>query len=96
MTYELAPRVESDLEAIGDYIALHNRTRALSFVQEIRRHFDVIAQNPESYRLREELGRDIRIAPHGRYLIVFRILEELVRVDRVVSGYRDGAGQGPV
>lgn len=89
MTYELAPAIESDLEAIATYIARHNQRRAQSFVRALRRHFETVAGNPQGYRLREELGAGIRIAPFGNYLVIFRILGETVRVDRVLSGYRD-------
>ena len=30
-------RAEADLAAIGDYIALHNPFRAVTFIQELRR-----------------------------------------------------------
>jgi len=86
---QLSRFVESDLRTIGDYIARHNPRRARSFVQELRDKFLIVAKNPEMYRLRPELGETARLAPHGRYVILFRILPDGVRIERVLSGYRD-------
>jgi toxin ParE1/3/4 len=41
------------------------------------------------YRLRPELGDDARMALVGRYVILFRIVGEVVRIERVVYGGRD-------
>lgn len=69
MRLELGPFVEGDLEEIGDFIALDNPGRAVSFVREIRERFRVIAENPLIFRLHPEIGEDARLLPHGRYVI---------------------------
>ena len=38
----LTPQAEIDLEEIGDYIALDNPKRAVSFIREIRQHCEKI------------------------------------------------------
>lgn len=85
----LSSFIESDLEAIADYIAQDNPARAVSFIGEIRNEFRQIAQNPLLYRLRPEIGEDARMAMVGRYVILFRIVERDVRIERVVFGGRD-------
>lgn len=89
MRLELGPFVEGDLEEIGDFIALDNPGRAVSFVQEIRERFRVIAENPLIFRLRPEIGEDAHLSPHGRYVILFRIDIDVVRVERVIFGGRE-------
>jgi toxin ParE1/3/4 len=43
MRAHLTPQAEIDLEEIGDYIALDNPKRAVSFIREIRQHCERIA-----------------------------------------------------
>ena len=89
MRLQLGPFVEGDLEEIGDFIALDNPGRAVSFVQEIRKRFRVIADNPLIFRLRPEIGEDARLSPYGSYMILFRIDIDVVRVERVTFGGRE-------
>ncbi len=89
MRIEPSRFVESDLEAIGDSIAQDNPTRAVTFIREIREEIRRVGQNPLHYRLRPEYGKDARIAVVGRYVILFRILDRTVRIERVVYGGRD-------
>ena len=81
--------VESDLEAIADYIARHNPRRALSFIQEIRQEIDRIGREPLLFQLRPEIGPGARVGAVGRYIILFRIVDPDVRVERVVFGGRN-------
>jgi plasmid stabilization system protein ParE len=48
-----------------------------------------IAKQPELYRLRPELGAEARLATLGQYVILFRIRQNAVRIERVVHGERD-------
>lgn len=89
MRLEFSRWVESDLETLGDYIAAGSPRRALSFIQEIRQKLNEIARQPHLYQLRPEIGDQARMAVHGRYVILFRILEDAVRIERVVYGGRD-------
>ena len=52
MRAHLTPQAEIDLEEIGDYIALDNPKRAVSFVREIRQHCEKIAEGPLHYGAR--------------------------------------------
>jgi toxin ParE1/3/4 len=86
---ELSAFVESDLEAIAVYIAEGNPRRALSFLREIREKFAMIARDPLLYRVRTEIGVDARVGLVGRYVILFRIVGQSVRIERVIYGGRD-------
>jgi toxin ParE1/3/4 len=85
----IAKQVESDLEDIADYIGKDNPERALSFVREIRSRFTQIAERPLSFPLHEEWEAGLRSAVHGRYHILFAVLDETVRIIRVIHAARD-------
>lgn len=89
MSLEFSRWVESDLETIGDYIAQDNPARAVSFIREIRDKIVRIGHQPPLYQLRPEIGEGARLAVVGRYIILFRIVDETVRIERVVFGGRD-------
>jgi toxin ParE1/3/4 len=89
MQVELSSFVEGDLDAIADYIAQDNPTRAVSFIREIGAQIHAIEQNPLLYQLRPEIGEGARMAVVGRYVILFRVMGEAVRIERVVYGGRD-------
>ena len=85
----LTPLAEQDLETIGDYIAANNPVRAVSFIRELRAQCKRIAANPPGYRLRPELGDDIRYSVYGNYVIFFVALPEEITIIRILHGARD-------
>lgn len=89
MNIEYSPAVENDLDAVADYIARDNPGRALTFILEIYGEIKAIGKHPLHYRLRPELGADARLARVGRYVILFAVLGDTVRIERVVHGARD-------
>jgi toxin ParE1/3/4 len=88
----LTPQAEIDLEEIGDYIALDNPERAVTFIQEVRQHCKRIAASPLGYVARPDLGDAIRICPHGNYLIVFEPYQDGALILRVLHGARNLPG----
>lgn len=89
MRLKLSRYVESDLRLIAEYIARDNPERAVTFIRELRGTFSGIAERPRTYQLRPDLGAEVRIAPFGRYVVVFRITQRGVRIERVLHGARD-------
>jgi plasmid stabilization system protein ParE len=89
MRLEFSRWVESDLENISDYIAQDNPARAVSFIREIRSKIVQIGRQPLLHQLRPEIGEGARLAVVGRYVLLFRIVDETVRIERVVFGGRD-------
>ena len=89
-----SPRAALDLEEIGDYIALDNPSRAVSFMREIKQHCRSLARRPAAFPVREDLAAGIRMAVHGNYLIFFRVLEKTVREERVIHGARNLSSAG--
>ena len=44
---------------------------------------------PLAYAAREDLAPGLRMAAMGRYVIFFRVLGDVVRIERVLHGARD-------
>lgn len=88
MRLELSAFIESDLDSIASYIAADNPRRALTFLQEIRAALRRIAREPLLHQLRPDIGEDARLAVHKRYVILYRIVEDTVRIERIAHGSR--------
>lgn len=89
MRLELSPLAESDLEVIGDYIALDSPGNARRFIQELRDQCGKILKAPTAYAARPELGEGLRSCAYGRYVIFFRHTEAIVRVERILHSALD-------
>jgi toxin ParE1/3/4 len=87
----LSPRAEADLEEIADFIARDNPARAASFVAELGTKCRAVAEAPDLYVLRTDLAPGVRMAVHGRYLVLFRDLpaNNTVRIERVLHSARN-------
>ena len=92
MRLELSRFVAGDLEAIADFIAQDNPHRALTFLQEIQQKIFRIGEQPALYQLRPDIGEAARLALVGDYLILFRVVGDAVRIERIVYGGRDLPG----
>jgi toxin ParE1/3/4 len=89
-----SPAARTDLREILAYTAEDNPVRALSFVAELEAKAFQTAQRPLSFPARDDLSKGIRSARHGRYLILFRDLPDVVRIVRVVHMARNLALMG--
>ena len=89
MRLELSRFIEGDLDDIAIYIAQANPRRAVTFIQDIRAKFRDIQRNPLLYQLRPDIGDQARMATVGDYAILFRVMGEVVRIERVTYGGRD-------
>lgn len=86
--YLVSPLAEQDIESIGDYIALDNPHRALTFIAELRSQCAKIAASPKTFRTRPELGDNIRFCAYGNYVIFFQD-EPTICIVRVLHGAMD-------
>ncbi|MBL8473090.1 MAG: type II toxin-antitoxin system RelE/ParE family toxin [Rhodocyclaceae bacterium] len=89
MRVVLSPQTERDLEQIGDYIALDNPRRALTFIAEMNAKCLKLGVVPGLGSARPEFGDGIRMLPHGRYLIFYREYPAEIRIERIMRGARD-------
>jgi toxin ParE1/3/4 len=87
----LSPRAAADLEDIAGYIGRDNPERAATFVHELEAKCRGVAATPDIYPARPDLAPGLRIAVHGRYLVLFRELPDqtAVRIERVLHGARN-------
>ena len=89
MRLELSPLAESDLEAIGDYIAADSPGNALQFIRKLQEQCKRVAKSPMAYVARPELGERLRSCAYGRYVIFFQPGEDLVRIERILHSALD-------
>ncbi len=79
----------ADIEAIGEFIAQDNPDRAVTFVEELRARCREPADFPLASAARPDLGDDLRMAMFGRYLIFYRLDENVLEIRRVLHSARD-------
>ena len=84
-----SPKSRQDLLDIGDYIAKDSLAKARSFVAKLMDQCQRIGTAPLAYPGREDLAPGLRMAPMGRYAVFFRVLGDMVRIERVLHGARD-------
>ena len=84
-----SPFAVEDLEEIGDYIAKDNPNRAVTFTRSLRERCEKIPVFPEAAQLHPEYGEGVRIIPYGNYLIVYTIQPDHIRIERILSGFRN-------
>ncbi|MFA7603536.1 MAG: type II toxin-antitoxin system RelE/ParE family toxin [Novosphingobium sp.] len=89
MRLEIKHAARIDLRDIATYIARDNPGRSESFVEELIARIETVAARPSSFPARNEWGEGIRSALHGRYVIVFRVGDDLVEILRILHGARD-------
>lgn len=78
---------------IALFIAQDNPARALTFVNELEAKCDALGGAPGIGTRRPELGEDICMLPHGRYLVFYRVADGSLRIERIVHGARDIGGE---
>jgi toxin ParE1/3/4 len=80
---------EADLADIWVEIAVDDIGTADQFIQELRLLAQKLAEQPFMGRERSELGQDVRVFPHEKYLLIYRPAPHGVGIARVVHGARD-------
>lgn len=86
----ITDEARSDLDRIGNYIALDNPRRAASFVAELLDRCRRLADMPRAFPMvprYEHTG--VRRHTHGAYLIFYRIGVESIDVLHVLNGAQE-------
>ncbi len=92
MNVVLTKAAEADLEAIGDWIAADNPSRALTFIVELRQCCEALADAPRGFPVvprYEHAG--VRRRAFRDYLIFYRVFNDTIEVLHVLHGARDYA-----
>jgi toxin ParE1/3/4 len=90
--HRLSPGAQADLDAIWDYVFAVSGSEKLADAQihSITRRFYLLSAYPRIGRARDDdLGRGRRSYPVDRYVIVYRVKGEDVRILRVAHSARD-------
>lgn len=85
------PTAARDLDEIFDYIAIEGGRPATAekLIRDIGAKCQIYAAQPGMGTARPDLGEDLRVLSHKRYVIVFRPLADGIEILRVVDGARD-------
>ncbi len=89
MRLEITQSEAADIESVADYITEDSPERADKVILAIERKIALIARHPLLYRLRPEIGENFRLAMVHPYVILYRVIGKVVRVERIVYGGRD-------
>lgn len=83
------PESIADLHEIAVFIGKDNPARAATFVEELVFACKELAQMPNAYPLRQEMGRNVRVRFRSGYAIIYRVVDGSgVEVLRVSHGSR--------
>lgn len=90
MRYILSQQSQEDIETIYEF-GLHQfgTSQALDYLIELRDHFELLATNPEIGKRRNEIKHGLYSLPYASHIIFYRILENQIRIVRVLHGSRD-------
>jgi toxin ParE1/3/4 len=80
-----SPKSRQDLLDIGDYIAKDSRAFVAKLIEQCRK----IGRAPLGYVGREDLAPGLRMAALDRYVIFFRVVDGVVRIERVLHAARN-------
>ena len=84
-----SPKSRQDLLDIGDYIAKDSRANARRFIARLSDQCKRIGRAPLGYVGRADLAPGLRMAALDRYVIFFREIDGVVRIERVLHGARN-------
>jgi toxin ParE1/3/4 len=78
-----------DLQEIWLFIARDNPSAADALIHSIEQKLRTLASSPLMSRSAASLGRDLRVAPVGDYLIFYKAIDDGVVLIRVLHGARN-------
>lgn len=81
-------RARRDLIALWSYIADHNRAAADRVYLRLEARIKVLEEFPEIGPLRPDIAPDARVLVERPYLILYRIISDLVQIVRILHGAR--------
>ncbi len=78
-----------DLVSIHDYIAENNRAAALKVLMRIREACRSLGSMPFTGAACDDLQVDLRYRVVGKYVIYYRVTDDVVWIQRVLHGSQD-------
>ena len=93
MSYRISGEADADLKEIYKYThRTYGRAQADRYYDGLIDRISYLADNPLIARERPEFSPPVRIHPHGRHLIVYRVAGDTVEVVRVLHQAMDVEG----
>lgn len=80
---------EEDMIEIWLYIAKDNPTAADRVLDDMEQCFVMLADNPQMGRYRPDIAPELRYFISGKYLILYRTVNDGVQIVRIIHGARD-------
>jgi len=88
--YELSPEADTDIEEIFDYTEREfGLEQAVAYVSGFDDVFVQLIHNPELGKERKEIRKGLRSLLKGKHIVFYRILEDRIRIVRILHGNRD-------
>jgi toxin ParE1/3/4 len=89
-SYELSQEADKYLEEIYDYTTEQfGIEQAIKYLLCFETVFENLCNNPESGRKRNEISKGLRSISNESHTIFYRILEDHLRIVRILHGSRD-------
>jgi toxin ParE1/3/4 len=85
----VSPAARSDLLNIWEFLSYLSELKADRTMKEIYGRFETLLEFPESGRRRDELKKGLRSFPVGKYLVFYFIIEDGIRIARVLHSAQD-------
>lgn len=85
MKLEFSPQARDDLLAILHFIAADKPGAATRFVTEIEKRCELLTQFPNIGTSRDDLLPTLQVFAFRSYGIYYRVLDDVVRIERVLS-----------
>jgi toxin ParE1/3/4 len=82
------PRAKADLIELWTYVAARNPSAADRILDLIDEKLAVLAVHPGLGPARADIGKDVRLFPVKRYVVLYRKRPDGIEVVRVVHGMR--------
>lgn len=90
MDYEISEAADEDLKDIYKYTyRAYGEAQADNYYDTLITRVESLAASPRIARERAEFSPPVRIHPHGRHLIVYRVLEGSILIVRVLHQSMD-------
>lgn len=87
---KLSSLADKDLEDIFDYTySEHGLDQAIEYVSSFDEVFVQLTQYPEIGRPRDEIRKELRSLVHKHHILFYRVLEDHIRIVRILHGSRD-------
>ena len=88
--YELSSEADQDISDIFDYTeAEFGLYQAVSYITALDECFTQLVENPEFGRERDEIREELRSITSSSHIVFYCILEDRIRIVRVLHGSRD-------